>query len=146
MNPILRLFLFFAVVLLSVGLCSAQNLEGSFSIVWKDAKITQAALKGPNFGKIIIIESQGLTMHCIRKEDKLMCDYLHEKTGKPKNEPSLFNVDLETDEYLFVSNESNTTRLHINKKEGTALMTSNVFFPDKLDYFGVKMIVGNIVR
>lgn len=131
---------------LSFSNVSAQKLTGSFKIVWDDCVVTNTTLAQGLSGKVYVNPSQGVLMQCIRKGDQVICDYIDEKTGKFKNQPSVFTVELETDVYLFLGNESNSTRLHLNTKNSTVLLKSNIFFLDNPDYFGVKMCSGRIVR
>jgi hypothetical protein len=115
-------------------------------IVWDDCKVTETTLAQGRAGKIYANPSQGVSMYCIRKGNQVTCDYIDEKSGKFKNQPSVFTVDFEMDDYLFVSNESNSTRLHLNTKNSTAILKSNIFYLDNPDYFGVKVCSGKITR
>jgi hypothetical protein len=101
---------------------------GSFSIVWDDCDIVGAYLSDDHQGVVSLDSSQGVTMHCIRVGTNVTCDFLDETTGKYKDQPAVFVVELETADHIFLSNESNSTRLHLNTGNSRAILKSNVFF------------------
>lgn len=128
---------------------SHADLTGSFNVEQSECKIVSAGMGATSpisAGTVESNSSIGLTMSCIKKDKIISCDYLHEKTGKPKNLPTIFILDGESNGLIFAANEANSSRLHINTKTNRVILSATIFLAEHPEHFGVKLCAGKIKR
>lgn len=135
----------FLLLILAVSLTPkllAEELVGSFTINYVDCRFIYANLTIP--GPLSCESTEGLETRCIKNGKDVMCDYVHEKTGKIKNQPSHYIVDSEDDNYIYMGTETNAARIHINKKTWGVIMTTYVFYGTMPDIFAIKFCSGKV--
>jgi hypothetical protein len=119
----------------------------SFLIEWSECRLLVVDMKT---NRISTTSSDGVDMACATREgaDLLVCDYIAGGSSDSKlmGTPSAFGIEERSGGYLFASNETNSTRLHLNLRAGRAILKANYFQPSAPDGFGVKMCVGMVTQ
>lgn len=101
-------FFLICIIPISNSLADQSIADGSYAIVWDVCKYIKGSTKAGQAGRVSISEGIPIEIHCIKKGTTVVCDYVHEITGEMKNQPSIFRVDAQSEEILFLTNENHS--------------------------------------